>query len=70
SGKKLLQALDLPSFMRPSVVLCSIQLSSQVAEFPLLLITPERILALQSQFAPSIQQLIEDNNLLSEVRNL
>lgn len=70
SGKKLLQALDLPSFMRPSVVLCSIQLSSQVAEIPLLLITPERILALQSQFAPSIQQLIEDNNLLSEVRNL
>ena len=70
SGKKLLQALDLPSFMRPSVVLCSIQLSSQVEEIPLLLITPERILALQSQFAPSIQQLIEDNNLLSEVRNL
>ena len=73
SGKKLLQALDVPSFMRPSVLLCSLQLSSppsQQQDMPLLVITPEKTLALQSPFSQSIAKLVEDRELVSEMRDL
>lgn len=73
SGKKLLQALDVPSFMRQSVVLCSLQLSplcSQQQSIPLLLITPEQTLVLQSPFSQSIAQLVEDKALVSDLHSL
>ncbi|SUD91692.1 tRNA lysidine(34) synthetase TilS [Psychrobacter phenylpyruvicus] len=73
SGKKLLQALDVPSFMRQSVVLCSLQLSSAPAQqqsIPLLVITPEQTLVLQSPFLQSIAQLVENRKLISKIHNL
>lgn len=73
SGKKLLQALDVPSFMRQSVVLCSLQLSPLCSEqqgIPLLLITPEQTMVLQSPFSQSIAQLEEDKALVAELHNL
>ena len=73
SGKKLLQTLDVPSFMRQSVVLCSLQISplcSQQQSIPLLIITPEQTLVLQSPFSQSIAQLVEDKALVAELHNL
>lgn len=73
SGKKLLQALDVPSFMRQSVVLCSLQLSSAPAQqqsIPLLVITPEQILAVQSPFLQLTSQLVENKKLISEIHNV
>lgn len=75
SGKKLLQALDVPSFMRQSVVLCSLQLpplssSSQQQSIPLLVITPEQTLVLQSQFVSLIAQMVEDKRLVCEMHDV
>lgn len=73
SGKKLLQALDVPSFMRQSVVLCSLQLSplcSEQQSIPLLIITPEQTMVLQSPFSQSIAQLVEDKALVAELHDL
>ena len=70
SGKKLLQAIGQPSFMRSSVVLCSLQLATQNAPLPLMLITPEQVQILQTEFAHIIQQLVKDKILMSEITSL
>lgn len=68
SGKKLLQAIDQPSFMRQSVVLCSLKLPTQAQPLPLLLVTPDELVALQSDFSHYIKPLVTSNELTSQLQ--
>ncbi len=78
SGKKLLQALGQPSFMRQSVILCSLilppqsqqhqQMTVQTISHPLILITPDQLWVLQSEFAPSIKALIVQSELTTQIQ--
>ncbi len=68
SGKKLLQAIDQPSFMRQSVVLCSLKLPIQAQPLPLLLVTPDELVVLQSDFSHCIRPLVTSNELTSQLQ--
>ena len=68
SGKKLLQAIDQPSFMRQSVVLCSLKLPTQAQPLPLLLVTPDELVVLQSDFSHCIRPLVTSNELTSQLQ--
>ena len=68
SGKKLLQAIDQPSFMRQSVVLCSLKLPTQAQPLPLLLVTPDELVVLQSDFSHYIRPLVTSNELTSQLQ--
>lgn len=68
SGKKLLQAIDQPSFMRQSVVLCSLKLPTQAQPLPLLLVTTEELVVLQSDFSQCIMPLVTSNELTSQLQ--
>lgn len=64
SGKKLLQTLRLPMFMRASVALCSLaigatELSSDWQRVPLFLITPVGLHCVDGPFAAAIEQWLD-----------
>ena len=74
SGKKLLQALDQPSFMRGSVVLCRLDmmgsdgiLQDSSTAVPLFIICIDRIWVLQSQFTALINQLLATEVLSTQI---
>lgn len=70
SGKKLLQALHQPSFMRQSVVLCSLYHSSNQAPIPLFLITTDSIISVDGPFLKEIDSLINKQILLNRIKEL
>lgn len=70
SGKKLMQALDQPSFMRQSVALCSLLLSSQSQppkRIPLFIITTQHIQCLSSGLEESVVLLNRQEILTTQV---
>lgn len=67
SGKKLLQAIQQPSFMRESVVLCCLSMSDKAEPLPLFLISLDKLVVLQHQFAQQIENLIKNEELTTQL---
>ncbi len=67
AGKKLLQTIGQPSFMRASVVLCSLVLDTNLPVVVLFLVTTNKIVVLQSPLAKQLQQMVASQQLTCEV---
>ena len=79
SGKKLLQALAVPAFMRESVVLCTLKIradekaaemnSNSVAEIPLFILTLDTVAVLESPYAPTVQNWLQHHYPVMQLRH-
>lgn len=67
SGKKLLQAIQQPSFRRESVVLCSLLMPDTDQPLPLILISLDKLVVLQHQWAQQIENLIQNQDLATQL---
>jgi len=77
SGKKLLQALAVPAFMRESVALCTLKIladenvaeMNSVAEIPLFILTLDKVAVLESPYAPTVQNWLQHHCPVMQLRH-
>jgi len=79
SGKKLLQALAIPAFMRESVALCTLKIradenvaeinSNSVAEIPLFILTLDKVAVLESPYATTVQNWLQHHCPVMQLRH-
>ena len=77
SGKKLLQALAVPAFMRESVVLCTLNIDlnksaseiNRASEIPLFILTLNEVVVLESPYAPIVQNWLQHHYPVMQLRH-